>query len=149
MTDEGLEPREEIDLIHDWLGVTTSDPLLSVDKEKVFPEPTFEHKATYLQKWCALDNTHMSGEDMLTLISLVNMFVVAKRKTAPETTPLQILNTILGHSEMHGDNWVRERVALMCGMFLTPNSKFRSFGLTTKEEIIAEIKRLVGTWIPF
>lgn len=113
-------------------------------------EDSYDEKIAYLNKYIGLDGTYIAGEDMLTVVSLVNLLTVAARKKAPEARPIDILNkynTTVGNKV--GKEYINERISLICELFLTPDSKFRSFGLKNLEEIVAEINRIIDTWIPF
>jgi len=138
---EELEERGEIDLIHDWLG-------LEGDKTR-YVQPTYEQKRDYLTSNVGLDGTTIVGEDLLTVVSLINAFVLSARKKNPLAGPREIVKAILGEPTGKNDTFVRERVCLMCEMFLTYGSKFRTFGLDSKESVIAEVKRIFDSWIPF
>lgn len=133
-----LEERNEIDLVQDWLGIYEEDH-----------RPTYEQRSKYISDHLSLHGTDMKGEDLLTLVSLINVFVINARKKKPEATTLQVINALLGATTSKGDEFLRERLALMCEIFIMRENNFRTFGLSTKEEIIAEIKRIVDTWIPF
>lgn len=116
-------------------------------------EDSYEEKVEYLHKYIGLDSTWIAGEDLITAISLVNLLTAATKKNSPDAKPLDILDKLLPTVHTNpmdkGMIWIKERLSLMCELLLIPNSKFRSFGLKTKEEIINEIKRIIDTWIPF
>lgn len=111
-------------------------------------EDSYEDKVEYCNKYIALDGTPIMGEDMLTCISLVNLLTIANQKKDPSVRPLDILNKVYT-DEGRAQDFLRERISLMCEMFMIPGSKFRTFGLDSKEKIVAEINRIIDTWIPF
>lgn len=112
-------------------------------------EDTYEEKIHYLNKFVALDNTTIYGEDLLTLISLVNLLTMANRKKKPDLSPLDVLTQLNPPNQNRSLIFLNERVSLMCEMLLIPGSTFRNFGFKTKEEIVTEIRRILDSWIPF
>ena len=115
-------------------------------------EDSYEEKVSYLNQYVGLDGTTIAGEDLLTLISLVNLVVMSNRKKAPDTTPLEVIKKIHNNEadlKNPGVIFIHERLSLMCEMFLIEGSKFRSFGLKNKDEIFAEINRIIDSWLPF
>lgn len=116
-------------------------------------EDSYEDKVAYLNEYIALDGTHIAGEDMLTVISLINFLVMKYREGGkPDVTPLQIINAVHKNAadvKNPGVVFLHERLSLMCEIFLIKGSKFRNFGLNTNAELYAEINRIIDTWIPF
>lgn len=115
-------------------------------------EDSYEEKVEYLNKYIGLDGTNIAGEDILTLISLVNYVTVANRKKDPSATPLQVIKAIHKNDadlKNPGVQFIHERLSLMCEMFMIEGSKFRNFGFNTKEAIFGEINRIIDSWIPF
>ena len=115
-------------------------------------EDTYDEKVEYANKYIGLDSTWIAGEDLLTAVSLVNLLTLATRAKSPDVRPLDVLDKLIPTPDAINDKgtiWIKERLSLMCEIFLIPNSKFRSFGLKGQVEIVNEIKRIVDTWLPF
>ena len=114
------------------------------------PEIPHEDKVKFTTKYIGMDGTGMLGEDLITLTSLICAFVMANRKKNESITVQQVIDAIRGVTDNRHEEYLRERVSLICEIFLNcPGSKFRTFGLTSAADIKKEINRIMDGWIPF
>lgn len=113
-------------------------------------EDSFEDKMEYLKQNVSID-PFMNGADLLKCVSLLCLITQANRKKKADFTVGDAMDIV---TKDYPDNKVyayfKERMPLICELFLqAPEAKFDSYGLKGKDEIVAEIKRLLDDWIPF
>jgi hypothetical protein len=112
-------------------------------------EDSYEDKQEYIKINIALD-PYMNGANLLKVTSLLCLITQANRKKNPDFSVVDALDIICNDKGNKVYEYFKERLPLICGLFLEDaDAKFESFGLKGKDEIVAEIKRLLDDWLPF
>ena len=113
-------------------------------------EDSFDDKMEYLRQNVAID-PYMDGADLLKCVSLLCLITQANRTKNADFSVVDAIEIVT--KDYPGNKvyeYFKERLPLICELFLqAPAAKFDSFGLKGKDEIVAEIKRLIDEWIPF
>lgn len=113
-------------------------------------EDSFEDKIEYLHQNVMM-NPYMTGSDLLKCVSLLCLIVTANRQKNPDFSVQSAMEIVCADQP---DNRVylyfKERLPLICEIFLQDSTaKFPDYGLKGKDAIVAEIRELIGSWLPF
>jgi len=82
-------------------------------------------------------------------LCLVGALYEAAKKGNPKVTVYQILNKIDSDWKPYGKLFENTHIHIMSHVGSEHSVVYPTFGLTSPKEIVAEIKRLLETWLPF
>ena len=113
-------------------------------------EDSFIDKLQYIQENICTD-PYMDGADLIKCVSLLCLITQANRKKNLNFTVADALEIVIKDEPNNKVyEYLKGRIPLICEPFLQgPDSKFDSYGLRGKDEIVTEIKRIIDDWIPF
>lgn len=110
---------------------------------------SYEQRLTEAQPLVGFPGNQIEGDMALKGVALLCALTQAYRKKNPDVKPFQIICKVYGKPNSEGAREWYLKFSILCEMFLTPNAKFSTYGLTTVEDISREIKDIMEWWCPF
>ena len=110
-----------------------------------------ELKDTYTSYY-SVSNFNCSFEDRLTLIAIVCYITQKLREKNPDITCWEVLAKIVFKEGSYCDDFIAaiRGLAIMCEDFMQGTTgEIHKLDFKSNKEMIAEVKRILDTWIPF
>lgn len=112
-------------------------------------EPTYEQSLRTSKDMCGFAGNGVEGNDALRLIGLLCYLTRMYRSKDERVKPAQVLAKAIGKAYTPAEMKYYRQISLMCELFLTENATFYYSDCTTVDQSLAEIKRIMGEWLPF
>lgn len=112
-------------------------------------ELTYDEKASLIKDLGMFSTVDIKGDDAFKLLTLTCYMTSHFQAVKPDLKPLHILVKACGRPAADVEKEFFTRISLCCELFMVPDTKFNSCGLTKPEDIMAEIKNIVSKWCPF
>ena len=117
-------------------------------------EPTFDQLNEIYQKYFSLKNVDVTIDNKFGLISLICFLTKQARVKKPDATCLQVLEKVNAPTtEEHfcacpnGD--FIKGLAIICEDYMKTKGDFMTFGMKSSKEMVAKIREILGTELPF
>lgn len=111
---------------------------------------SYDEMKQYYDQYFGVSWLNIDIEERLAVIGLICNITEKARMKSPNATCYQIIMKIMKDSKMP-ENFQRfaKGLSIMCEDAMRNVSKFSDFGLKSNKEIIAKIKSILETYLPF
>lgn len=110
-----------------------------------------ERKQIYSTHFATCSTLDQDLNTKLALVSLLCLVIDKTRDKKPDITSIEVIEMIVKHklNPKEGfDNYLIG-LAVICEDFMYGCTKFDACGFKTSQEIVAKIKEILESWIPF
>lgn len=117
-------------------------------------EPTFDQLNELYQKYFSLRNVDVTIDNKFGLISLICFLTKQARVKKPDATCLQVLEKVNAPTKDDPfsacpNNLFIRGLAIICEDYMQTKGDFMTFGMKSSKEMIAKIREILGTELPF
>lgn len=117
-------------------------------------EPTAEELNEIYQKYFSLKDVGVSIDNKFGLISLICFLTKQARVKTPNATCLQVINKINAPTKedpcrASADDRFLRGLAIICDDYMQTKGDFMTFGIKTSKEMVAKIREILYTHLPF
>ena len=100
------------------------------------------------------DNFSFQGLDVdithkFALISLICFLTSQARKKNPDATCYEVITKIEGDCNLDVYQKFLKGLSIVCESYMSNNEEYPLFDMKSSKEIIAKIKSILVTWVPF
>ena len=113
-------------------------------------EPTYSELEEYYSRYFSLGGLNTTIENKFGLISLICYITQQVRKKNPDATCYQVIMKVVG--DIPADKYTTEflrGLSVVCDDFMKHTTEFLTFDLKSSKAIMAKIKEILDTWLPF
>lgn len=113
-------------------------------------EPTYSELEEYYRRYYSLSYLNTTIENKFGLISLVCFLTQQARKKNPDATCYQVIMKVVGNEKFDkGRMEFLRGLSIVCDDFMKHTTEFMTFDLKSSKAMIAKIKEILETWLPF